>query len=605
MKDYYNIINDPFLKNIQLKDDQSLINITTLRYKQDKKLIDDIINKSSYKYLNKKEIEIIKKFNKSINDYDDNLNLQYLKNILNDLLKLSNDEILAYCIKNGVGGLINVDILLYNGKKYLYFTQGKNNVSNNSFYKDAIFLEKYKNIITEILSKVLNIDKGTNIDMIVNNIIKYEIELEKKKLLNSEKRNILGVFNKYKISDINLKNINISKLINLLLDKNIDSNTYIYFDTELPNKYYEELDNNFSESYFRYYIIWCILLELSSVTIGFLYDKAFELVKILKGIKKKMDFEKKIYFINNQLIGHLISKEYFINIDSNVKTEIQQYIEYIKKSFRERLINNTWMDNITKQTAIKKLNNIKSDIYETKLIDFNSMAELTNLYYKNVHIINEYLLKKKIDELYMTDRYFYGNTYNINAFYETTTNEIIFPYGILKPPYYYNTDINNINNLENIAYNFGAIGSVIGHEIIHGFDDQGRLFDENGYLKNWWQPESEKKYIEQTKKIGKIYKEHGINPDLTMGENIADIGGVRISLSAYKILLKEKGKELDDKLLSNFLKGWTMVWRGKTTKEEAANRLLNDPHSPIRFRVNIPLNNLEETKNNTEIIEIW
>jgi len=325
-----------------------------------------------------------------------------------------------------------------------------------------------------------------------------------------------------------------------------------------------------------------------------------------------MDFEKKIYSINNQLIGHLISKEYFINIDSNIKTEIKQYIEYIKKSFRERLINNTWMDNITKQTAIKKLNNIKPDIYETKLIDFNDMDKLTNLYYENVHIINEYLFKRKMDELNMTDRYFYGNTYNINAFYETTTNEIIFPHGILKAPYYYNSDIDNLNNLEIIAYNFGAIGSVIGHEIIHGFDDQGRLFDENGYLKNWWQPESEKKYIEQTKKIGEIYRKYGINPDLTMGENIADIGGVRISLSAYKIYLREKGKELDDKLLSNFLKGWAMVWRGKTTKEEAANRLLNDPHSPIRFRVNIPLNNLKETlidldkdDKKEKIIEIW
>lgn len=120
------------------------------------------------------------------------------------------------------------------------------------------------------------------------------------------------------------------------------------------------------------------------------------------------------------------------------------------------------------------------------------MNELTDIYYENIHIIMNYIFKKKMDKLYTKDEYFYGNIYNINAFYETTNNTITFPYGILKPPYYYNTDINNINNLKKIAYNFGAIGSVIGHEIIHGFDDQGRLFDENGHLKNWWQPESEK-----------------------------------------------------------------------------------------------------------------
>lgn len=619
MKDYYNIINDPFLKNIKLKDDESLMNISTLRYKQDKKLIDDIINKSSYKYLNGKEIQIIKKFNKSINDYNDNINIKYLKTKFNDLLKLSNEELFAYSIKNKSNGLIDLDILLYNGTKYLYVSHGKSNISNKNLYKDPNFLQKYKNIITDILQLVLETDK--DIKTIVDSIIAYEIQLEKKKLLNSERRNILAVFNKYQISDIALKNINFSKLINLLLEKNIDPSTYIYLDTKLPNKYYEELDNNLLEPNFKYYILWSIILELSSVSIGSLYNKAFELVKITKGIKKKMDFEKKIYLLNNQLIGHLISKEYFINIDNDLKNQIKIYIEYIKDSFRERLNNNTWMDIKTKETAIKKLEKIKADIYETKLIDFNGMAELTNLYYENVHIINEYLFKKKIEELYMVDRYFYGNTYNINAFYETTTNEIIFPHGILKPPYYYNTDINNINNLDVIAYNFGAIGSVIGHEIIHGFDDQGRLFDENGYLNNWWQPESEKKYIEQTKNIGKIYKEYGINPDLTMGENIADIGGVRISLSAFKILIKKKGKQLDDKLLSNFLKGWAIIWRGKITKEDAANRLLNDPHSPIIFRVNIPLNNLKETLNYSnninnldkvdnenkkdKIIEIW
>ena len=327
-----------------------------------------------------------------------------------------------------------------------------------------------------------------------------------------------------------------------------------------------------------------------------------------------MDFEKKIYTLNNQLIGHLISKEYIINIDPTVETQIKLYIKYIKRSFKERIYDNKWMDTKTKETAIEKLDRIKVDIYSSKLIEYSDIDELTNIYYKNVHIINNFIFNKKIEELYMKDRYFYGNIYNINAFYETTENGIIFPYGILRPPYYYNTDIDNIKNLKNIAYNFGAIGSVIGHEIIHGFDDQGRLFDAQGHLNNWWTPESDKKYKELTIKIGKKYQEHNINSKLTMGENIADIGGVRISLSAFKILLEEKGIKLDNSLLSFFIKGWAMVWRGKFRKEEAENRLLNDPHSPIKQRVNIPINNLIEVREINkkdkdteidEIINIW
>jgi predicted metalloendopeptidase len=605
MKDYYNIINDSFLKNIQLKDDESIVNIGTFRYKQDKILIDDIINKSSYKFLNEKEIDILKTFNKSLHNYNDEINIKYIKDKITKLLTLSNEEIIAYCLKNKVGGLIDVDVLTYDGIKYLYFSQGKNNISNSDLYKDTNFIKTYKNIIKVILTPYIDIN-----DIIVDEIIRFEVEFEKNKMSNSERRDIKSIFNKYLISDIKFNNISYSKLINILLNKDIELTTSIYFDTKLPNNYYNLLDNFFTDKNFKYYIIWSIILELSYISIGSLYDNVFELIKIIKGIKKKMNFDKKTYGLNSQLIGHLISKEYFINIDPSIKDQIKQYIVYIKRSFQERLINNKWMDQITKETAIKKLDKIKENIYDGKLIDFNTMDKLTNIYSENFHIINEYIFKKKIDELYMNDRYFYGNTYNINAFYETTTNQIIFPHGILKPPYYYNTDINNIKNLDNIAYNFGAIGSVIGHEIIHGFDDQGRLFDEKGYLKNWWQPESEKKYIELTKKIGKLYESHNINSELTMGENIADIGGVRIALSAYKIFLKEKNKKLDDNLLSNFLKGWAMVWRGKSRKEEAANRLLNDPHSPARQRVNIPFNNLIETYKNDlkkvdSIIEIW
>ena len=604
MKDYYNIINDPFLKNIQLKDDESLINISTFRYQEDKKLIDDIIKKESYKYLNEKEIKILKKFNSSIHNFDDKTNVKYMKDKISNLINLSNEELLVFCIKNRTGGLIDVDTLLYNGSKFLYFSQGKNNISNHKLLKDDIFKIKYKTIIKDILKDYIDLS-DKDMDNTVDKIIAYEILLDKNKLSNSERRDVSQVFNKYTISDVKFKNINFNKLINIILNKQVESSLSVYFDTVLPNDYYKAIDDYLSDPKFKYYIIWSIILEFSAISIGSLYNKIFELVKIIKGVKKMMDFEKKVYNLNSQLIGHLISKEYFINIDLTVKDQIKQYILYVKKSFRERLINNKWMDKITKEIAIKKLDKISEDIYESKLIDYNDMNELTNIYYENIFIINEYLFKKKIEELYMKGRYFYGNIYNINAFYETTNNQIIFPYGILKAPYYYNTDINNIKNLENIAYNFGAIGSVIGHEIIHGFDDQGRLFDENGYLRNWWQPESEKEYIALNKKIAKLYEEHKINSELTMGENIADIGGVRISLTAFKILLKEKGKELDDKLLSNFIKGWAIVWRGKFTKEEAEDRLLNDTHSPIRQRVNIPLNNLKETQNNAEILEIW
>jgi putative endopeptidase len=355
---------------------------------------------------------------------------------------------------------------------------------------------------------------------------------------------------------------------------------------------------------FKYYILWCILHGLSLLSFGTLYDKIFDLIKIIKGIKNKINTEKHIYNINNYFIGHIISKEFFINIDSTIKQRIEEYINNIKDAFKNRLTENNWMDNTTKKLALEKLENIKTDIFESKLIDFNKIRELSNIYYENLLIINDYVFKIKMQKLKINEKIFHGNIYNINAFYDSTINYIIFPYGILREPYYYNTDLNNINNLNIIAYNYGAIGSVIGHEIIHGFDDQGRLFDKDGNLNNWWNKISEVKYLELAEEIGNKYKEYDINSKLTMGENIADIGGVRISLSAFKLYLKKNNKELNEELLKYFISGWAMIWRGKIRKEDALNRLLNDSHSPIKQRVNIPLNNLKEL-NDKNYIEIW
>jgi putative endopeptidase len=598
MKDYYYLINNTFLKNLKLKDDESNVNISSFRYKLDKKLIDDIINKSEYRYLNEKEITILKKFNETIRNYDDNLNLIYIKNLIDNLLKKDIEELLVFTIKNKVDSIFGIDTLLHKGINYLYITQGKNNIPNTKLLENIDFLQTYKKIIKNIMSNFISID-----DNILNSIVLYDVNLYKSRMSNSERRNVLKTFNKYKVGHIKFKNYDFQKMIYLLLkDVNVDIDEFILED-KIDSKYFTFIDNNINKPNFKYYLIWSLLFQLSLVSFGKLYDQVFEIVKIIRGIKKKMHFEKKIYFLNNYFIGHLISKEFFINIDSSVKNNIKKYINYIKKAFKNRLINNTWMDNTTKGIAIEKLDAIKEDIYESKLTDYNAMNKLTDIYYENISIINNYYFNKKMMSIKTKEKLFHGNTYNINAFYDASLNEIIFPYGILNPPYYYN----NITDYRIIAYNFGAIGSVIGHEIIHGFDDQGRLFDKNGNLSDWWHPDSSKKYNELAAKIGLLYEEYNINSKLTMGENIADIGGVRISLSALILYLSDQNKKLNDDLLMYFIKGWAIIWRGKSTNQELNNRLINDPHSPIIQRVNIPLNNLKEIKDNNQddIIEIW
>jgi putative endopeptidase len=600
MKDYFYIINNDFLKKLKLNDDDSIINISTIRYKKDKQLIDDIINKKSYKYLNEKEVNILKKFNNSITNYNEENNLLYLKSILSNLLNSNIEECIAFALKNRVKSILTIDTLFYNGSTYLNVSQGKNNITNTKLLENSEFLEKYKLIIKKIMNNFLICD-----DNLVEKIVYYDINFYKARLSNSDRRDIQKNFKKYSFSYIKYNNIDFQKLIKIILNNanaNANINEIIY-EGEFNSKFYSFFDESLKDREFKYYIIWSFLIETSLISFGRLYDEIFELIKIVKGVKAKVLIDKKKYILNNYFIGHLISKEYFINIDPSVKTNIKKYIMYIKKAFKIRLHDNVWMDPITKKTAIEKLDKINEDIYDSKLTDYNMMSELTNIYYENIKIINEFNFKINMQKLTDNKKLFYGNIYNINAFYDPTLNQIMFPYGILKEPYYYN----NMTDLNIIAYNFGAIGGVIGHEIIHGFDDQGRLFDKDGNLKNWWQPESEKKYNEISEKIGLLYKKYNINPKLTMGENIADIGGVRISLSALKLYLSDNNQKLTDKLLNNFIKGWAMIWRGKLTKQELLIRMENDPHSTIKERVNIPLNNLKEIKDNNqnEIIELW
>ena len=604
MKDYFYIINNDFLNKFNLNDDQSTINISTLKYKKDKQLIDDIINKDKYIYLNQKESTIIKKFNNAINNYDDNKNLAYLKDIINKLLSNNNEELLVYALKNRINSILGIDVILHHGKNYLYISQGKNNIINTKLFKNKDFLIKYREIIMNIMNNFIEFD----VDM-ATEIVNYDILFANSRLSKSNRRNLDKIFQKYNINDIKFNNINFYNFINLLLNNNqpnsvsINDIQELIFEDNINTNFYINFDECLKNNNFKYYIIWCILIEASLSSFGKLYDQIFDLIKITRGIKNKMNSNKKKFFLNNLFIGHIISKEYFIYIDPSVKINIKKYIKYIRTALKSRLQSNSWMDPITKKIAIEKLENIKEDVYDSKLIDFNSMNDLTDIYYKNINIISEFYFKNTIMKIKNNQKIFHGNIYTINAFYDVTLNEIIFPYNILTPPYYYN-DFTNYNA---IAYNFGAIGSVIGHEIIHAFDDQGRLFDKNGNLNNWWQPESVKKYNEIANNIGALYTKYNINSKLTMGENIADIGGVRIALSALKLYLSEHNKELDDKLIDYFKKGWAMIWRGKSTKQELDNRLINDPHSPIIHRVNIPLNMLKEIKDNdqSQIIELW
>jgi len=267
-----------------------------------------------------------------------------------------------------------------------------------------------------------------------------------------------------------------------------------------------------------------------------------------------------------------------------------ELVDNLKKSLKYHIENLDWMESKTKAKALKKLSKFKFKIgYPDKFIDYSSIKPRDTLFDNMIEssmfdyrteIVDR--LEKKMDK-----NRWEMLPHTINAYFYPELNEIVFPAAILQPPYF---DPNADD-----SFNYGGIGATIGHEMTHGYDDQGRKYDHNGNLNDWWTENDAKKYNNKAKKIVQQYNQYklydvNVNGDLTQGENIADLGGLKISYTAF--LNANKNATLQDK--KNFFITYAFSWRDKETKDSTINSLVTDEHSPAIFRVNGPLYNCEE-----------
>ncbi|MGH6996855.1 MAG: M13-type metalloendopeptidase, partial [Phenylobacterium sp.] len=261
-----------------------------------------------------------------------------------------------------------------------------------------------------------------------------------------------------------------------------------------------------------------------------------------------------------------------------------------------RIENLDWMGPETKAKALEKLSKFGSKIgYPDKWRDYSNVKVKDGDLYGNVKRASAFDWDYRVARLGgpVDKTEWLMTPATINAYYLSTKNEIAFPAAILQPPFF--------DPDGDPAVNYGGIGGVIGHEIIHGFDDQGRKSDGDGKLVEWWTPEDAAKFNAQAAKFGKQYAAievlpgAHINGDLTMGENIADLGGLLVALDAYRLSLKGQpapvieGQTGDQRV---FL-GWAQVWRGKYREDMMRQQLVSDPHSPPKYRVDVPVKNID------------
>ena len=455
-------------------------------------------------------------------------------------------------------------------------------------------LAKYQDYVADIfkvLKDPLPQEKAKQIVAFEKNIAKY--------MLTSEEENNPNLsYNPVTTRELStlVKNLNLPELLEKVgvhTDGVIltEIGLYKHYDTFINEKNLPLI-----KDYLRYKLVTLnsnfLTQELNDLTFNF-YNK------YLMGQQEQRPMNKRALELINGILGEAFGKLYVEKyFPEKAKDQMLTLIDYLKKSFAQHIKNVTWMGDTTKEKAMEKLHKFSVKVgYPDKWEDYSKLTMNPEVsLFENITQVGEWAFQKALDkvgkEVDKTKWVLPPQT--VNAYYDPTSNEIVFPAGILQPPFFsFEADP---------AVNFGGIGGVIGHEMTHGFDVSGAEFDANGNLQNWWEPADKENFQKATEALAKQYDQYEpvkgifVNGTMTNVENIADLGGVNIAFDALQMYLKDHGsvgKISGFTQEQRFFLAWASVWRTLSTDQYITNQVKVDPHSPDYLRAFAPLTNVD------------
>jgi len=354
---------------------------------------------------------------------------------------------------------------------------------------------------------------------------------------------------------------------------------------------FNSLLKQFSVTDWQLYLRWHTLSAYANYLTSALDQEDFHFYATeLRGIEQQEERWKRAVNLANGILGDAIGKLYVErHFSPEAKQRMVGLVENLREAYRQSILGLDWMGEETKAKAIEKLQKFNPKIgYPNRWKDLSGLTIKADDLFGNVVRATEFHHNLEVGKIGgPVDREeWFMNPQTVNAYYNPGMNEIVFPAAILQPPFF--------NMAADDAINYGAIGAVIGHEMGHGFDDQGAKSDGNGLLENWWTESDLKEFESRTDKLVAQYNgfealpDLHVNGDLTQGENIGDLGGLTIAYKAYQISLHGIEAPVLDGYTGDqrFFLGWGQVWAAKIRDEELRRRILTDPHSPPRFRVN-------------------
>ena len=433
-------------------------------------------------------------------------------------------------------------------------------------------------------------------------ILALEIEMSKPRLDRVERRDSKKQYNPTSVADL-------QKMVPI-----VDWSTYIKgigvpkLDTVIVSqpRYMAALQTIFTENKvedWKAYMRWMLLRGSAGQLSTNIESANFDFYgKTLTGALKQRPRHEKALQVVNGTVGEALGKLYVEKMfPAEAKTKAANMIQNLIRAYKNRINNLTWMSPETKVKAIQKLDKLTIKIgYPDKWEDYSALVVKSpaegGSYYQNLKNVSMWQWKKDLAKLSKpVDKTEWGmSPQTVNAYYNPSYNEIVFPAAILQPPFYdYKADE---------AVNYGGIGAVIGHEISHGFDDQGASYNAEGNLIDWWTADDLTKFTalggalaDQYSALEPLPGTH-VDGKFTLGENIGDLGGINAAYDGLQLYLKEHGNPgLIDGYTpeQRLFMSWATVWRGKIRDEALKNQVKTDPHSPANYRAYVPLLNLD------------
>jgi putative endopeptidase len=484
--------------------------------------------------------------------------------------------------------------------KYMLMTwQGGLGMPEREYYmlSDA----KSKEIRTKYLAhmvKMLELCGIQNAAEKANRIMALETLIASKHMKKEDTRNTVALYNKYAVKDLTklTGDFDWKAMLKTAGTENQDSIVVAQVDYA---KNLSAIVKSTPLDTWKDYLKWCVITSSGSDLTSALDKEDFDFYgKTLYGKPEQQpQWKRAVSAVNNamgEIIGEVYVKKHFT---PEAKERMTELVKNLLKAYEESIKTLDWMSADTKKEALSKVSKFLLKIgYPDKWRDYSDLKIVKGDHYGNARRASEFEYNRKLHKMGKpVDKTEWGMTpQTVNAYYNPTFNEIVFPAAILQPPFF---DMNADD-----AVNYGSIGAVIGHEIGHGFDDQGKDFDGNGVMRNWWTDADLTAFKQKTGALVSQYNEFQVFPDLhvngayTLGENIGDLGGLTIGLKAYKMSLKGKPAPKMDGFtgVQRVFIGWGQVWNEKAREAALRSQVASDPHSPAKFRVNGIVRNLPE-----------